>query len=186
MSYLFQIQDKVVYPNPETLLVEPFKTIWERDTTKNKAIAIQEFSYIEFMTSMLKSNPFRDYHEDIKDEKVRENVIKEENWEPDELVFEAMEMINKLQTEGSTSYQYWMANKKAAEKIIDFFNNFDMDERNPKSFVPIYKPADITRAIRDAEDTLTKLDSLKKKVEEELFESSRNRGDKEVSPFAKL
>ena len=55
-----------MFPNPETLLITPFKDIWERDKTPSKAIAIQEFAYIEFMTSMLKSNPYREYPEETE------------------------------------------------------------------------------------------------------------------------
>ena len=59
MAYLFQINGRAVFPNAETILISPFKDIWERDLSKNKENAIQEFAYIEFMTSMLKSNPYR-------------------------------------------------------------------------------------------------------------------------------
>ena len=63
MAFLFQVTDRAVFPNPETLLISPFKDIWERDESTNKTVAIQEFAYIEFMTSMLKSNPYRQYPE---------------------------------------------------------------------------------------------------------------------------
>lgn len=185
MSFLFSIQGNVVYPNPETLLISPFKEIWERDKSKGKEVAIQEFSYIEFMTSMLRSNPFREYPENRKESVIRQEVIKEENWKPDSLVKQAMEKIILYQEEGSISYSYWLSNKLAAEKIIDFFNNFDMDERNPKTFNPIYKPKDITSSIADAERTLNTLNNLKKKVDEEVYEEVRNKGNKEISVFAK-
>lgn len=184
MSNLFKIQGKIVIPNPETLLISPFKELWERDSTEGKVVAIQELSYIEFMASALKSNPYKDYEEERKEEVVRKDVIKEKNWEPDELVQAGIDKVKEFQTEGSLSYQYWIGNKRAAEKILEFFNSFDMDERNLRTNVPIYKPGDITRAIKDAGQTLESLNNLKKKVEEELFETSRNRADKEISPFA--
>lgn len=184
MSLLFQIQGKAVFPNPETLLISPFKEIWERDKSSKKEIAIQEFAFIEFMTSMLKSNPYREYPEDRKEEVIKKDIITEEDWKPDELIEKAMEKIKEWQTEGSISYTYWMSNKTAAEKMIDFFNNFDITEVNPKTFNPIYKPRDITSAIADAEKTLTTLNALKKKVDEEIFESNRVKAGKEISPFA--
>lgn len=184
MSLLFQIQGKAVFPNPETLLISPFKEIWERDKSSKKETAIQEFAFIEFMTSMLKSNPYREYPEDRKEEIIRKDIITEEDWKPDELIEKAMEKIKEWQTEGSISYTYWMSNKTAAEKMIDFFNNFDITEVNPKTFNPIYKPRDITSAIADAEKTLTTLNALKKKVDEEIFESNRVKAGKEISPFA--
>ncbi len=76
MSFLFKIEGKKVYPNTETLLVSPFKEIWERDKSLDKEKAIQEFAYIEFSTSMLKSNPYREYTEDRKDEILQKRYYK--------------------------------------------------------------------------------------------------------------
>jgi hypothetical protein len=50
--------------------------------------------------------------------------------------------------------------------------------------MPIYKPKDITSAVADAEKTLGTLSALKSKVEEELYEKSKMRSDKVISPFA--
>lgn len=186
MSFLFNIEGRAVFPNPETLLITPFKDIWERDKTPSKAIAIQEFAYIEFMTSMLKSNPYREYPEDKKETIIRKDVITEIDWQPDGFVKHAMKKIEEWQMEGSLSYTYWMSNKKAAEKMIDFFETFDIDERNPKTMNPIYKPRDITGAISDAEKTLTTLNALKVKVDEEIFESIKTKGQKIISPFSKI
>lgn len=186
MSFLFQIRSNAVYPNPETLLIEPFKTIWERDTSEKKEIAIQEYGYMEFMTSMLKSNPYREYPPDRKEEVIRQDIIRIENWEPDKYVKAGIDKIIEFQEDGSITYVYWMSNKNAAEKLIKFFNNFSMSETNPKTGMPVYKPKDITSAIADAEKTLKTLASLKDKVDEEVYESMRNKGGKEISPFAKV
>lgn len=184
MSYLFVIEERSVYPNPETLLIEPFKSIWERDESPKKQIAIQEFSYVEFMISMLKSNPYRDYAEDMKDTKIRADIIRELDWQPDVLVKAAMEKLIEFQTEGSLTYSYWMANKKALENQIEFFLNVDVNERNFKTGNPIYKPKDIPDAVSAAEKVLTTIDGLKSKVDEELFQTSKLRSNKVISPFA--
>lgn len=184
MSFLFQIQGRVVFPNPETILISPFKEIWERDKSESKEGAIMEFTFIEFMTSMMKSNPYREYPEDKKEEILKKDIIKDEDWQPDDLVKAAMDKIIEWQNEGSISYKYWMSNKEATEKMIEFFNSFDINERNPKTLNPIYKPRDIISAVGDAEKVLKTLDSLKTKVDEELYETSRNKSGKEISPFS--
>ena len=48
MAYLFKVEGKTVYPNDEVLLISPFKEIWERDKSKGKDVARQEFSYIVY------------------------------------------------------------------------------------------------------------------------------------------
>jgi hypothetical protein len=183
MAFLFEINNKVVYPKPETLLIEPFNTIWNRDKSTNKEIAIQEMTYIEFITSMLKSNPYREYPEETKHEILKKDIIKNDKWIPDDLIYEGINKIKLLQTEGSITYGYWMANKNAIEKMIAFFNDFDMNAVNLKSGMPIYKPRDITGAVSDAEKTLTTVNNLKAKVDEEVFQITKNKSDKTISTF---
>jgi hypothetical protein len=184
MATLFIITDKVVFPNPETLLIEPFKSIWERDKSKEKHNALEELAFIEFMVSMKKSNPFRQYPENRKEVVIREAVITQDRWMPDELVTQGMHKLIEFQKEGSTTYNYYMSAKRVAEKMQDFFNEVDITAVNPKTMNPVYKPRDITSALNDTEKVLTNLKSLEKKVEEELFEETKNRADKILSPFA--
>jgi hypothetical protein len=185
MAFLFTVTEKTVYPNTETLLVNPFKEIWERDKSKQKYHALEEFAYIEFMSSMKKSNPYRQYPENQKEEKVVKDVITDrENWKPDELIKQAIHKLIKFQSEASTTYNYYMAAKRAAEKMQEFFNEVDITAVNPKTFNPVYKPRDITSALNDTEKVLGNLKTLEKKVEEELYEETKNRSNKEISFFA--
>lgn len=184
MAFLFKVEGKLVTPNDETLLISPYKEIWKRDKSKKKLNALEEFAYIEFMGSMKKTNPYRQYPENKKHGVVKQEVITQNDWKPDHLVLEAIGKLKKFQKEASTTYSYYMAAKKAAEKMQDFFNNVDITERNMKTGNPIYKPGDITRALNDTEKVLANLKALEKKVEEELYEETRTKGGKEISPFA--
>lgn len=184
MSILFKVQDKIVIPNTETLLLEPFKTIWERDETEAKEVAMAEFKYIEFTTSMLKSNPYAGYSEEEKELKVRNDCIFMEEWNPDELVVKGKEEIIRFSTEASVTYTYYMSNKKAAHEMTGFFNTFNIKETNVKTGNPLYKPKDITNALKDSTDVMQRLDTLKEKVEQELFQVVKRRGEKVISPFA--
>jgi len=184
MSYLFQITEKIVFPNPETLLISPFSDIWERDKTKEKHIALRELTYVEFMVSQQKSNPYKDYPDQKRHEILCEQIMKDVNWKPDTLVNQAISRIHEYQTDASATYSYYIAAKTAADKMKNFFTNVDVNERNEKNGNPIFKPRDITSALNDTERVLTNLNNLKKKVEEELYEDSKLRADKQISPFA--
>lgn len=184
MAFLFIVENKAVAPNPETLLIEPFKTIWERDKTPNKVDATEDFTYIEFITSLKKSNPYRQYPEDKKHEVLMEEIITRDSWVPDGLIQEAIRKIEVFQKEASTTYNYYMAAKIAAEKMQEFFRDVDINERNEKTMNPIYKPRDVTSALNDTEKVLTNLKALEKKVEEEVYETTKNRSDKQISPLA--
>ena len=38
MAFLFIVSEKSVFPNPETLLISPFKDIWARDKSKKNEL----------------------------------------------------------------------------------------------------------------------------------------------------
>ena len=184
MSILFIIEGQKVMPRAETLFVPPFKEIWERDKTKNKEVAMAEFAYIEFNVSMLDSNPYKDYSDSQKADKIKSEVIFMKGWEEDILVKKAMEKIKVFQTEASTNYTYYIAAKTAAEKMKNFFLEVDINERNLKTGNPVYKPKDLTTALNDTEKTLITLKNLKKKISEEVYDTIKTKADKRISIFA--
>lgn len=184
MSHLFTIQGNIVNPKPEILLVMPFKEIWERDKDEQKILAKQEFAYIEFMISMMKSNPYRDYPANRKAEEIRKGIGLSLDWKADGMIQQGMAYIDEIQTEGSISYRYWIANKNVLEKQIDYFESLDPGDLNMKTGNPLYKPVDIPNAVEKAEKVLMVINNLKAKVDEELYETSKNKGGKEISPFA--
>ena len=184
MAYLFDVNNTTVQPTTEILLVEPYKSIWERDKTKKKSRALTEFAYIEFMSSMKKSNPFRQYPEEDKHNVISKELFKDENWQPDELIIQGIDKIKKFQEEASVTYTYYLSAKTAAESMKKFFNTVNPTVKNHKTGNPLYKPKDITSALKDTEDVIKRLQSVEKKLQEELTEELKNKSDKQVSFFA--
>lgn len=182
MAFLFKVENSVAKPNVETLLVSPFQDIWERDKSKDKSRATKEFTFIEFMTSKKKTNPYAGYDEDKRYEKLKE-LLFPVDWQPDLLIEQAMAKVVEFQQEASQTYQYYISASKAAEKMRTFFNTFDINERNERTGNPVYKPADITRALNDTDKVLQNLNSMKDKVEQELFEMTKSRNNRQINPF---
>lgn len=183
MSYLFKIENSRVYPEPEILLIDPFKEIWARDESTNKFMALNEFSYIEFMTSMLKSNPYRQYPEDRKHDVIKEGLGLPNKWKPDFLVKDGLNYMKKIQQEGSSTYRYYLASKVAVEKLESTFINLDMNELTDKGAFR-YKPKDITTALNDTEKILSSLKALEKKVNEEIYEDTKTKSTVKLSVFS--
>lgn len=183
MSWLFKIEDRKVFPNEETLLTPPFSQIWQRDESPDKWLAMREFAYIEFMTSQLKSNPYKGYSEKVREVKIKEDIIIDPTWQPDWLVEQAMKKIEEFQTEGSESYTLLASALRAKEKIEDFFDTFQLDETTDKGALKL-KPKDVTGAMLDLDRVVTSINTLKKKVEEDTFEAVKTRANKVISPFA--
>lgn len=186
MSLLFTVEAKIVKPSVETLLLYPFSEIWERDNLTGKQHAIEDFTYIEFVTSVQKTNPYSGYSEAERKVKVKEQIISltRTDWVEDELIVLGMEALIKFQQEASVTYNYYMSAKKAADTLQDFFNNLDMTELNPKTGLLMHKPKDITSALNDTSKLLENLNTLRDKVDNEIFEEIKNRAQKVISPFA--
>lgn len=179
---LFEVVDKKVSPTKEILLIYPFSEIWNRDN-KTKVIAIKEFSYIEFMCSVKQTNPYFGYTKENRKVQLGKDIFNDPSYTPDTLIESAIEKYEHFLNEASFSMSYFLAAKQAAEKIKSFFQTFDINERNEKTNAPIYKPKDITSSIVDTDVVLQKLDMLHKKVEQEIFDTSKTRGNKEINYF---
>ena len=180
---IFEITGNILRPTSAILLIKPFKTIWSRDNTKGKSVAMQELAYIEFMVSKKKTNPYKGYEESMKEKKIIEGVIIKKKWKPDTVVKEAMELYENWQSKASPTVRYYNANLQALQKTINYLNyGLDYAERN-RSGMPVHKFNDVVRGIKEADQVLKSLTSLRKKVEEELYEASKTKGGKEINHY---
>lgn len=185
MAYLFIVEGQAVIPTPEVLLTSPFKEIWERDKDPNKDNARAEFKYMEFMSSSLRTNPYKGYSGLQREIKVKEACNLDLDWIPDALVKTGLDVIEEFQVEASPNYQYYQSALDAANELKKFFSTPGVLRMTNDKGTPIYKPRDITSALKDTEAIITNLNGLEKKVEEELYTKKKVRSDKKISPFAK-
>jgi hypothetical protein len=181
MVEIFEMHNSHVTPVKELLLISPFKELWERDNSKHKETAIREFSYICFLVSPRKTNPYAGYHPDVKKEKIIEGVWKQA-WEPDELVNEGVTLYEEWLMNASPSMRYYNAVKSGIEETINFFENVDFNERNDKG-IPVYKIGEVIAALKSSNEVLKSMSDLKERVEQELYESSKTKSNKEINPF---
>ena len=182
---LFRLEGTVVKPTEHALLIPPYSDIWNRDKDPEKNNAIRDFTYIEFCCSYKKSNPYRGFAEDVRKIKVGEAVYKEDyiNFVEDSLIQEGIELYEKLRVEASPTIQYYLAAKSGAEKMMNWLNTFDMETTNARTGLPLYKPREITSALKDTYDVMKTLNALEEKVHEQLFESMKTVGNKEINHF---
>lgn len=181
MVEIFEMHNSHVTPVKELLLVSPFKELWERDKSKHKETAIREFSYICFLVSPRKSNPYAGYHIDVKKQKIIEGIWKEE-WEPDELIEEGVALYKEWLESASPSMRYFSAVKAGIEETINFFESVDFNERTDKG-VPVYKIGEVIAALKSANEVLKSMTDLQDRVEQELYESSKTKAGKEINLF---
>ena len=180
---IFIIEGAAVKTTTQILLISPFKEIWEEDKSRGKGVAMQIFSYIEFMISKKKTNPFKEYAPEKKERAIVDKIFgNDSTYTPNDSVNEAMELYREWETEASVSLRFYDSNLNLLEKIIKNNNDIDLDERDDKG-KPIHNSTHIARAVREADQVLQSMSSLRKKVEQELYESSRTKSNKEINPF---
>ena len=184
MAEIFHIENSIVKPTTEILLVPEFSFIWNRDKSAKKSVALKEFSYIEFLLSPKKTNPFAGYKEEIKGSKIVESLWKGEYWIPDDSVEKACIQYSKFLEEASPSWRYYLAVKKSVENVKKFLETVDLQEKTEKG-MPVYKIGDIINAQKNANEVLKSLSDLEERVQQELFESSRTKAGKEINHFEK-
>ena len=179
---MFIVKDLKVTIDPELLLIGVYADIWNKDTSPRKETAMKNFGILYFLCSPKKSNPFYGYPEEVRREKIFEALaVKEEEFYEEE-VGEALLFYEEYLNEASPSKVYYESVLNAAEKLKSFFNTIDFDLRT-KGGAPLYKPADITRALQDTDKVITTIHSLKQKVDQELFESNKTTKNRKVNPF---
>lgn len=180
---LFKIEGKVVKPTEHALLLYPFSEIWDRDKGSDKGQALKEYKFIEFMCSYKRSNPFKGFPKDRIQTEVSKSVFKDPDYEPDDLIVECMEEYKKFRDEAAPTLVYYLSAKSGAEKMMKWFNDFDMNTVNERSGNPLYKPKDVTSGLKDTQDILKTLNALEEKVYEEIYESTKTKGNKEINHF---
>ena len=180
MAYLFNLEGNIAKPNVETLLISPFKEIWERDKSRDKHVALKEFTFLELMSSKKKSNPYAGYPDEIRFEKLKEYLFTKD-WKIDDLLEQGLVKINQFQTEASPTYTYYISSLQVAEKTRKFLSEIDLSEKNLKTGNPLYKPKDVTSAITDTEKIIQTLGVLKEKVEQELYDTTKTKGNKQIN-----
>ena len=181
---LFKVEGNLVVPTEHALLIFPYSEIWERDPDPTKLEAKRQFAYIELNCSYKKSNPYKGFADDVRKTKVLQAIYRDEavTFEEDALIVQGMEIYEELRVQASPTLQYYLSAKEGAEKMMKWLKEFDMEERDARGNL-IFKPREITSALKDSYDVMKTLNAMEEKVQEQLFESIKTRGNKEINHF---
>lgn len=179
---LFELKNNVVVFSPEALQLEPFKVLWDRDTSKNKSKATAELALTYF---------FCDYKSDfasILDEKDRFNTIFPiipdlgKNYIPDQEVVNAIEFYRKLQE--TPALKLINSAKQGLAKLEKFLNTIDLSATD-KSGKPKYSPKQLADTIAMLPKLLSGLSILEEQTKKEIEQKNNKlRGGKDKGAFA--
>lgn len=179
---LMEIRNGRAFPSVHALMLEPFKTVWEADSTAQKEHAIKVFSYTEFMCSPKKSNVFISYNEVLRPKKILKEIYGNE----DKLITEWMIMCvmkyKELLAIASPTYELLETGLATKDKLIKYLKGIDFEERTNNN-VAVIKPKEVNEALRQIPQITKDLLANREKVVFELEEDAKTRSQREVGYF---
>ena len=178
---LFRYEGYKITISEEALVLTPFKRIWTRDRSANKNRAISELGFIYFM-----ADPRSDYQY-IIDEESRKTSIKEgeglpTDWEPDELVLEAMEFYKTFKPASALLLE---DTRVAVDKLRTLLREIDLGAVDDKG-KPIYTLNTITATIKQIPALVKDLNEAEAAIAKEISQSNKVRGAQEKSMYEDL
>lgn len=174
---LLQIENFELQVAPEALLIRPIRRLWNQDRSKQKERFYQQMSFLYFCVDPRSSYSY------ILDEEERKQAIIEqeglpEDFKPSEFLQEAMEIYKKHTM--TVSQKLLSDALVAANTVGTFLRTVDLTETD-KNDKPKYQVSQITAALKNLEGIINTIQTLQKKVEQEIADNGKARGTQELT-----
>ena len=158
----------VILNSADLALIDEFRTIIKRD----KERADREFTYIYLAIDW--KSPYSGYSELERHEAALKDAhISEEEWN-DPSFRAACRKYRALQ-ESNRYVRLLKSAELVTDKIIDYFNNLDLEERDEQTGKYVNKVADIQKAMENASKQIETLKMIESLVKKEITEQSQIR-----------
>lgn len=183
---LFEVINGKVRPSAHALMVDPYKTMWEKDESEDKGEAINVFSYVEFLLSPKRSNPFFGYDEKIKGKEIKKRLWQDENYQSD--LYSSLEMIRLVDyyktdlENASPSYGTLLDALVTAHNTREHLKGIDLNATTMSGTL-LLKPRDVLSALKEVPDVIKTLEETRDRVIAELKESAKSRNNREIGFF---
>ena len=183
--FLFDNSDNSVIVNePEILLVREFSALWSNDRNKTKGDpkgikktrAYRELTYIWLMLDW--TSPYVDFDEQERHQEcLKDAGLTEKEWnDPDFRA--ACRKYRELQN-SSRALKLIKSAQGVVDKITDYFNNINIEERDPATGKPIFKTKDVMAELSNVSNVVEQLKTLEFLYKKEQEQQSGLMGDVE-------
>lgn len=169
-------------PSVHALIIEPFKTIWKEDKDPAKGDAIRDFTFIELCCSPKKSNPYCGYDENQRYKILKEELYGNPAYQLSTNVLDGIMKYEELLDNSSPTLSLLRAALDGAEKFKNQLRSLDLSERT-KAGSAVYKPRDVTNAMKDLPEMAKSIESLREKVFKELLEEGKTRSNRQIGLY---
>lgn len=176
--------NSVVVNEPEVLLIKEFAALWNNDRNKTKGDpkgikktrAYRELTYIWLMLDW--TSPYVDFDEQERHQEcLKDAGLTEKEWnDPDFRA--ACRKYRELQN-SSRALKLIKSAQGVVDKITDYFNNIDIEERDPITGKPIFKTKDVMAELSNVSNVVEQLKTLEFLYKKEQEQQSGLMGDVE-------
>ena len=174
----------VVVNEPEVLLIKEFAALWNNDRNKTKGDpkgikktrAYRELTYIWLMLDW--TSPYVDFDEQERHQEcLKDAGLTEKEWnDPDFRA--ACRKYRELQN-SSRALKLITSAQGVVDKITDYFNNINIEERDPATGKPIFKTKDVMAELSNVSNVVEQLKTLEFLYKKEQEQQSGLMGDVE-------
>ena len=176
--------NSVVVNEPEVLLIKEFAALWNNDRNKTKGDpkgikktrAYRELTYIWLMLDW--TSPYVDFDEQERHQEcLKDAGLTEKEWnDPDFRA--ACRKYRELQN-SSRALKLIKSAQGVVDKITDYFNNINIEERDPVTGKPIFKTKDVMAELSNVSNVVEQLKTLEFLYKKEQEQQSGLMGDVE-------
>ncbi len=170
MIRIIDLKDSKIIVAPECLVIEPFKSIWEKDKSKDKTYAFNVIKYTWYFASF--KSPFFQHGNADRHKLIMDHIIKDDKFKVTKEVEDSIELYSKINT--TPSMKLFRAVQESIGKMEEFFKTAEYNEDNIKKITDtIIAMPKVQEAIQSALDNCNKEQSSGNKV----------RGDAQLGMF---
>ena len=159
----------------EAFLVRPIRELFQKDKSKRKDEFWKQISYLWFMCDPRSSYMYLTSEEDRSNEIKKQEGLGED-WEPTELLKEAMDIYRRQTTTSASILLESM--RKGIEQLRKFFEEFDLFALD-KNDRPIYQVSTMTSALKQVPELARALVDAEKELAKDFATNDKARGNAE-------
>jgi len=161
MIKIIDLKDSKIIVAPECLVIEPFKSIWEKDKSKDKTHAFNMIKYTWYYASY--KSPFFQHNNADRSKLILNHIIKDDKFK---LTKELEECIKIYETINTTpAMKLFRAVQESINKMEEFFKDAEYNEDSitkiQKAIIDMPK---MQEAVQNALNNCTKEQSTGDKV----------------------
>lgn len=191
MLDIFDFSENKAFPTMECLTHPILKQIWERDTSAHKGEAIIQYSYLNYVCSYKKSNPFIGYVDlEERKTKILQHLVGKDDadakfihYDNDTILLAAETALNTLYEDSIPSLRFYKDAMDGIDKLSRFLRTIDLTAKNEKTGSLVYTPKMVQDIIKDSKSLALALNELKDIVNAEITEATRSVKNRQINFF---